>query len=142
MYILTNGKFDEPIFGTGLYTPGLIFRRKNTSICNLLKVLPFFLFSSIKLVFWHISHHWRYEICSKLIIKTPEYVTVTIKLTIKTPWSGSGLFIMTLNTFHLFLQCFYCWLWSVNCRLGLLLVVLTLFACWNQFRQIFNLWIH
>ena len=48
--------------------------------------------------------------------------------------------LLTLNTCHFLLQCFYCWLWPVNCRLGLLLVFLTLCACWNQFRQSFHLW--
>ena len=38
--------------------------------------------------------------------------------------------LLDLNTFHFLLQCFYCWLISVNCRLGLLLVVLTLRAWW------------
>ena len=33
--------------------------------------------------------------------------------------------LLTLNTFHFLLQCFYCWLWSVICGLGLLLGVLT-----------------
>ena len=46
--------------------------------------------------------------------------------------------LLTLNTF--LLQCSYCWLWSVNCWLGLLFLVLTLRACWNQFRQSFHLW--
>ena len=36
---------------------------------------------------------------------------------------------LTLNTFYFLLECFYCWLWSVNCRLGLLFVVLTLCVC-------------
>ena len=50
-------------------------------MCNLLNILSFFLFSSIKLAFWHISRRARCEICSKLPLKAPEYV----KLTIKTP---------------------------------------------------------
>ena len=25
---------------------------------------------------------------------------------------------LTLNVFHTLLQCFYCWLWTSNCRLG------------------------
>ena len=37
--------------------------------------------------------------------------------------------LLILNTFHFLIQCFYCWLWSVNCRLGLLFVVLRLCAC-------------
>ena len=63
---------------------GLIFGGKNTSICNLLNFL-FFLFSSIKHVFWHFERPARFEVCSKLTIKTPEYVKLTIKLKIKTP---------------------------------------------------------
>ena len=43
--------------------------------------------------------------------------------------------VLTLNTFN-----FCCWLWSVNCRLGLVFVVLMLCASWNQFRQSFHLW--
>ena len=81
--------FDGPIFvggGGGLiYGRGrLIFGRKNTSICDLLNLL-FFLFSSIKHVFRHFSRRARCEICSKLTIKTPEYVKLKIKLKIKTP---------------------------------------------------------
>ena len=48
--------------------------------------------------------------------------------------------LLTLNTFHFLLQCFYCWLWSLNCWVGLLFVVMTLCACWNQFRQSLHLW--
>ena len=45
--------------------------------------------------------------------------------------------LLTLNTFHFLLQCFFYWLWSVNCWLGLF-VVLMLCACWNQFGQSFH----
>ena len=76
----------------GLYSRGFIFGRKNTSIWNLLKLLLSFLFSSRKLVFWHISPRARCEICFKLPIKTPEYVKLTIKLTIKTPFTIKKLF--------------------------------------------------
>ena len=78
----------------GLYSGGggggLIFRRKNASICNLLNLLLFFLFFSIKLVFRHISRRARSEICSELTIKTPEYVTLTkvnSKDTVTSFWS-------------------------------------------------------
>ena len=47
--------------------------------------------------------------------------------------------LLTLNTFHFFLQCFCHWPWSVNSRLGLF-VVLTFCDCWEQFRQSFPLW--
>ena len=83
-----------------LYTGGLILGRKNTSICNLLNFLLFFLFSSIKLVLYVVLYVVLYpsKICSKLTIKTPEYINLTIKLTIKTPlmsfWS------------------LCCWLWT------------------------------
>ena len=63
----------------------LIYVTKNTSISNLLNLLLFFRFSSIKLVFWHISRRARREIFSTLTIKVPEYIKLSIKLTIKTP---------------------------------------------------------
>ena len=80
-YTQTKDKFDEPIFGKG---GGLIFGKKNTSICNLLNLL-FILFFSMKHVFRHFLGRARFEICLKLTIKTPEYVKLTIKLKIKTP---------------------------------------------------------
>ena len=49
----------------GLYSGeegGGIFGRESTSICNLLNLLLFFLFSSIKPVFPYFTP-WRYEIC-------------------------------------------------------------------------------
>ena len=60
---------------------GLIFGRKNTSICNLLTYFSFFFFS---LKHQHFSPHARCEICSKLTIKTPGYVKLMIKLKIQT----------------------------------------------------------
>ena len=44
--------------------------------------------------------------------------------------------LLTLRTFHFLLQCFYCWLWSVNCWLGLLFVNLMLClleSIWTNF---------
>ena len=58
----------------------------------------------------------RCEICSKLTIKAPKYV----KLTIKTPLTLLSS-LLTLNKFHFLLQRFFDWLWLVNCQLGLLL---------------------
>ena len=48
--------------------------------------------------------------------------------------------LLTFNTFDYLLQSFYFWIGSVNCRLELLLVVLTLCSCWNQFRKSFHFW--
>ena len=67
------------------------------SICNFkkhfnlqsVKLNTFLLFSSIKLVFWHILRRAGCEICLKLKIKTPEYIKLTIKLTIKTPLTST-----------------------------------------------------
>ena len=78
----SNLKFDGPIFRWG--RGRLILGRKKTSIYNLLNLF-FFLFSSIKHVFRHFSRRATCEICSKLTIKTAEYVMLTIKLKIKTP---------------------------------------------------------
>ena len=63
---------------------GLIFGRKKISICNLLNLI-IFLSSSIKHVFFDFSRRGRCETCSKLTIKIPEYLKLTIKLKIKTP---------------------------------------------------------
>ena len=61
------------------------------------------------------------------------------KLTIKTPWRRSVSLLLVLNTFHFLLQFFSCWVWSFDCRLGLLLVFLMVCACCNQFRWRFLL---
>ena len=62
----------------------LIFGSRNTSFCNLLNLLLFFPFPSVKLVFWHISCHAWSEICSKLTLKVQKKVKLTIKLKINT----------------------------------------------------------
>ena len=80
----------------GLYSGrrgGLLFGRKSTSICNLLNLLLFLPYFGI----------FR-EICSKLTIKTQEYVTSAIKLKIKAPWRRSGLFIVNFEHVLLFLR--------------------------------------
>ena len=58
--------------------------QKKKSICTLLKSL-FFLFFTIKHVFWDISRRARCEICSKLTIKIPEYGKLMLNLKIKIP---------------------------------------------------------
>ena len=96
MQIRAKDKFDGDIFksmgwrsGVGLIYGegggggGIIFGRKNTSICNMLKLL-FFLFSSIKHIFRRFSRRARCEIYSKLTVKTPEYVKLMVKSKIKT----------------------------------------------------------
>ena len=52
---------------------------------NLQSVKLNFLFSSIKHVFRYFLCRARCEICSKITIKTPEYVKLMIKLKIKKP---------------------------------------------------------
>ena len=133
------------LYSGALYTAmragELIFGRKNTSICNFLNLL-FFLFSSIKHVLWHFSRRARqFNNKDKVNNKDTRIGKVNDKI-----WNKDTVdvvltsLLLTLNTFHFLLQCLYCWLWSVNCRLGLLFVVLMLCACWNQFRQSFHLW--
>ena len=85
---------------------GLIFKRKNTSICNLLNLF-LFLFSRIKDVFQHFLCHARCTICSKLTKKTPYYLKLT-KLKINTLLTLLWPLYLTLNTFHFLLQHFYC----------------------------------
>ena len=48
----------------------------------------------------------RCEICSKLTIKTPDHHLVFL--------------LLILNNFHTLFLCFYCQLWTCNCRLGCL----------------------
>ena len=80
-YIPTKDKFDGPIFGQeSLYKGGAYIWEE---ICNLLNII-FFLSSSIKHVTRHFLRRARFEVCSKLTIKTLEYVYVTIKFKIKT----------------------------------------------------------
>ena len=107
-----------------------------------LKPITFLSFFLYKTRVCHISRHERCEICSKLTIKTPEYVKFTINKANNKDTVDVILvsLLLDLNIIHFLLQCFYCWLWSVHCRLGSLLVVLTLCGCWNQFRQSFQLW--
>ena len=114
---------------------GLIFGRKNTSIWNLLNFL-FFLFFQYKArisPFFTTCKMWNmFKVNTKDSRIRAFNDKVKNKNTIDVVLAS---LLLTLNTFHFLLQCFFCWLWSVNCRLGLLFVVLTLFACWNQFRQ-------
>ena len=76
---------------------------KNTSICNLLNLLLFFLFFQYKariLAYFTSCKAWNMFKVNNNDKKTLEYGTFTIKLRIKTP-----------------LMSFWS-LWSVNCRLG------------------------
>ena len=135
----TKDKFAEAIF-RGLICGGLIFGRKNTSICNLLNLL-FFLFFQYKAritAFFTSCKMWN---TIKVNNKETKIRKVNDKIKNKdTVDVVLASLLLTLNIFHFLLQCFYCWLWQVNCRLELLFVVLALCACWNQFRQSFQLW--
>ena len=119
-----------------------IFGRKSAinSICNLLNLL-FFIFSSIKHVFRNFFTSCKMWSMFKVNNKDTRIRkvgdNVKNKNTIDVVLAS---LLLTLDKFHFLLQCFYCWLWSVNCRLELLFLVLMLCACWNQFRQRFHLW--
>ena len=67
----------------GPYFGGLLWEEKHFNLQSV-KITTFFLFSSVKLVFWHISCHAKREICSELTIKAPKYIKLTVMLTIKT----------------------------------------------------------
>ena len=74
----------------------------------------------------------RCEICSKLTIKTTEpshWRRLWIMFTITTLDIVMMALLLTLNIFHTLFQCFYCWLWTCNCRLGI--------DVWNRCRQCF-----
>ena len=87
-------------YSEGLYSGGKCFNLQSVK-------LVLFLFSCTKFVFFHISRRWICEICSKLAIKTPEYVTLMIKLTKKTPRRHSWLFIANFEHVPLFLTAIF-----------------------------------
>ena len=119
----------------GLYSGELHFSLQSV------KVITFLSFSSIKLVLWHISRNERWKIKFKVKNKGTRISKVNDKVNSKDTVDVVLVsLLLKLNAFHFLLQCFYYWLWLVNCRLGLLLVVLTLCVFWNQFRQSFRLW--
>ena len=69
----------------------------------------YFFFCSIKHVFWHFSRRAKCEICSKLTMKTPEYIKLMIKSKMKTPLTPFMVsLLLTLDTFHFVLQSIYC----------------------------------
>ena len=121
----TKDKFDRPVFGELL---GAYIREKKRFNSQSFKPIFISFFPIIKHVSRHLSRRARCEICSKLTIriripkvndkvKTKDIVDVVL-----------ASLLLTLNTFHFLLQCFHGRIWSVNCRLGFLFVVLTLFA--------------
>ena len=102
--------------GGGLYTGGGgIFVRKNTFTRNLLNLLLFFLFFQYKARIFACFTSCKMWNMFKVNNKAPEYVKLTIKLTIKTPLTLFWSLLLNLNIFHFLWQCFCCWLWSVNC---------------------------
>ena len=128
-YIQTKDKFDGSIFAGG--RGGLMYG-------GLTLFSSFFPSKSTKTAFFKLRKMWD---MFKVNNKDTRIRKVNDKVKIKDTLDVFlASLLLTLNTFHFLLQCLYCWLWSVNCRLGFLFVVLTLCACWNQFREIFPLW--
>ena len=135
-YIRTMDKFNRSILGGRIYGEGAYIWQKKHSNLQSVKISTFFssfrykarisaYFASCKL---DNNKNTRMRNINDKVNNKDTVDVVLVSL------------LLTLNTFHFLLQCFYCWLWSVNCQLGLLLVVLTHRACWNQFRQSFLLW--
>ena len=72
------------------------------------KLTFFFFFSSTKHLFRYFSRRARYEICLKLTIDTRIH-RVNDKVKNKDTVHVVLVFLLlTLNTFHFLLQCFYC----------------------------------
>ena len=112
----------------GIYSRGGYIRKENTSICNLLNLLCFlFLLYKARIsAFCTPCKTWNINMFKvnnketrirKVNDKVKNKDTVDVVL---------ASLLLTLNTFHFLLQCFYWWLWSINCQPGLLFVVLTL----------------
>ena len=128
------------LYSGDLHMEGAGYIRKEKHF-NLQSAKHTFLFSSIKHVFcyfftsckmWNMFKNNNKETRIRKVndkVKNKESVDVVL-----------ASLLLTLNIFHFLLQCFYCSLWSVNYRLGLLFVVLRLCGCWNKLRQSFPLW--
>ena len=99
---------------------GGYIRKENTSICNLLNLLCFlFLLYKARIsAFCTPCKTWNINMFKvnnketrirKVNDKVKNKDTVDVVL---------ASLLLTLNTFHFLLHCFYCWLWSVNCPAG------------------------
>ena len=143
----TKYKLDEPIFGgwgLGLVgeayvQPELYLGLIHSSLQSVkVTFLSFFTSRARILAFFTLCKMWN---MFKVNIKD----TIIRKVSDKVKYKDTidvvlASLLLTLNKCHFLLKCVYCCLWSVNWRLELLFVVLTLRACWNQFRQSFHLW--
>ena len=77
-----------------------------TSVCNLLNLLffPFFFQYKARISVFFAPYKW--EMCSKLTIKIPEYVKLTINLKKGHRWRRSSLFIINFEYVSLFVAVF------------------------------------
>ena len=116
---LYSGAGDWGVGSGGLYCTGKSLQH---AFCSTYYFSFFFPILSSYFCIFHVVR--RCEIYSKLPIKAAEYVKLRIRLTIDTVEVTLVSLLLTLNTFHFLLQCFYCWLWSAISSLGLLLIVL------------------
>ena len=117
-----------------------MFKRKNTSICNLLNLL-FFLFFRYKTrisVFFTSCKMWNmFKVnhkdtrISKFNGKVKNKDTVDAFL---------ASLLLTFNSFYFLLQSCYCWLWSVNCRMRLLFAVLVVCKHFPAQIQLWKRW--
>ena len=139
-YIRTKDKFDGPLFrGRLIYGRAYIWDEKhfNLQSVKLITFLSFFQYKARILGYLTSCKMWKMFKVNNKGTRIPKVNNeVNNKDTLDVVLVS---LLLNLNTFHFLLQCFYCWLWSVNCWRELLLVVLTLCVCWNQFRQSFHL---
>ena len=124
----------------GLYTrKGLHSGGETLSSISSLPNSIFFLFFQYKSCIFAFSTSCKMRNMFRVDNKDTRICRVNIKVKNKdTVDVVLATLLLTLRTFNFLLQCFYCWLWSVNCWLGLLFVNLMLCGCWNQFGQSFH----
>ena len=125
---------------SGLIHPGRIYGQR-TNLMGLysgelhfslqsVKVITFLSFFQYKARIFAYSRHEKWKIKFKVKNNGTRISKVKDKVNSKDTVDVVLVsLLLKLNTFHFLLQCFYYWLWLVNCRLGLLLVVLTLCVC-------------
>ena len=107
----------------------LIFGRKTFNLQSI-KLVTFLSFFQCKVCILAYFTPWKVWNMFKVNIKGTRISKVNDK--VKNKYTVDVVLVpllLNLNTFHVLLPCFFCWRWSVNCWLELLLVVLTLCAC-------------
>ena len=79
--------------------------------------------------------------CSNSAKKTIEPCQIYSKLTTKTPEQHLVLLLITLNIFRTLYYCYYCWVWTNKCQLGLRNYSFSQLVCFQNCEKYIVLWV-